>query len=87
MGYSRKNKKNADSCLELTSGGQLSSISIAVINIMIQRNLGKEVGFILHFHISLPLREVRVGSQARTWRQELKQTPWKKGAYWLTPQG
>lgn len=42
------------------------------------------------FHLtprSLPRSKVTAGTQAGTWRLELKQMPWGKAAYWLAPDG
>lgn len=44
--------------------------------------------FILHLHITIHHpREIRAGTQEGTWRQELKQRPWRSAAYWLAPPG
>lgn len=49
-------------------------LAIAIINIMTKRNLEKKgiIWLILQHH-TLSLRETRIGTQAGTWRQELKQ--------------
>ena len=46
-------------------------------------NMGEDSAYYtLLYHIP-SLREVRAGSQARTWRQDLKQRPWRNAAYVL----
>jgi hypothetical protein len=54
-----------------------------------RQNKVEENGF---FGILIPVpvkheKEVRVGTQAGSWSQELKQTPWTSSAYWVVLHG
>jgi hypothetical protein len=39
----------------------------------------------VYFTLKITILPFMKGSQGRTWRQELKQRPWRSAAYWLAP--
>ena len=62
------------------------SISIALINTITKINLGKRVYTYSPQSQSI-MEEVRARTQAGTWRQALKQRPWRSAVYWLALHG